>query len=88
MGAADSVAPGKEAGEGEGLGEGVGVGVAFFWVVDLLRCLRGLGVGLAKIFFNLSKNDSPPSWAPLLGRATPMANATVSISSDRSRIFR
>jgi hypothetical protein len=57
----------EEAGDGDFSGMAVGFGVAdfsassffFFGTVELLRCFRGVGVGVgAKIFLSLVPNDS------------------------------
>ena len=45
---------------GEAVGDGLGVG----FVVDRFRCLRGGGVGVAKIFLIFVPNDSSALFAP------------------------
>jgi hypothetical protein len=74
-------------GERAAVGDGAGDGLFFFFVVDLLRCFAGVGVGRTKTFFSLSKNDSSCSCAlrAWLANAIRMVN-TITIN-ERSFIF-
>jgi hypothetical protein len=61
-GGVEAVAVADGLAEGDSLGDadGEGVGIAFFFVVDFLRCFGfGVGVGLTKNLLILSPKDSP-----------------------------
>jgi hypothetical protein len=76
-------------GDGDARGEGEGFGVAFFLVVDLLRCFPGVGVGFTgfagftKIFLIFSPSDSSSS-APRVGAMSVIAKVITIRMRDRS----
>jgi hypothetical protein len=100
LGEEDVVALGDGGGEGDGDRErdgnrerevdalgGEGVGFSFFFVAGFLRCLAGVGVGLTKIFFTLSRNDSSCSCAPRTWLATAIKPIIAIAINERSFIF-
>lgn len=76
-------------GDGDARGEGEGFGVAFFLVVDLLRCFPGVGVGFTgfagftKIFLIFSPSESSSS-APRAGTMSVIAKVITIRMRDRS----
>jgi hypothetical protein len=76
-------------GDGDARGEGEGFGVAFFLVVDLLRCFPGVGVGFTgfagftKIFLIFSPSDSSSS-APRVGAMSVIVKVITIRMRDRS----
>jgi hypothetical protein len=78
-------------GDGDGValaagdGERVGVGVSFFFVADVFRCFRGVGLGFTKKFLIFSPSDS--SSAARAGAAAAIAAVITIRTKDRSFFF-
>jgi len=89
------MAVGETDGDALGDGDGVEAGLPFFFVVDLLRCFVGVGVGVGfvlclgrtKKFFTLSPSDSSPSCAPRAWLASAIRTVVAITSTERSLIF-
>jgi hypothetical protein len=74
-------------GERAAVGDGAGDELFFFFVVDLLRCFAGVGVGRTKIFFSLSINDSSCSCAVRAWLVTAIRMVNTITINERSFIF-
>ena len=86
-GGGEAVALGKIDGDALGDGEGVEAGLSFFFVVDLLRCFGGVGVGRTKRCLIFSPSDSSSSSVPRAWLATAITTVIAITINERSFIF-